>query len=353
MMRMVRSPTLLGLLLAAVSMSVLSMDVSSCDSSEGCPEVIKDSAAMLQLKSRETIMKNLAEDKIKQRGRWGCGDPMHIDWDGQPGKVDAQVWQIASGVSWGTGCDNCVKNLKAQGFRLLNPNCAVVSGHGVWLRADNIWKPTVCPLKLNNLKTPNPLVDPTANTFEHTTSSKLEFSNVCSTGGTDWDLLVTITDYTGKYSRNRVVGDMFELNVKQGDTATLKFDLKKKEKTWTDAPIPLDDIFVSVLDVDQQPGIQQIVVARGFSNVTFGSEVTKTKVENVGYNNVYKFFSQRNGNAADNPTDPMHLSEKAKSSTVSFKYSGVSGFSLGLVLTGTAESGRSFMLGGATELMSP
>lgn len=363
--KMVCSLALLVLFLQTTSMEAL----SSCESEEECADVVEKSPALLQTQkgSRGAIVqKDLVEENTTRKSGFSCGGSTYIHWNGG-GRIDSKVEKISG--DWWQGCWDCLNYIKRQGYQCShNTNCH--NGiWGVWLTSDNCWKtptptaaptpaptpappPLCCALKLNNPK-PSPLIQPNANKFVSKTffSEQVEFSNVCSAGGTSWDLLLSFQEFTGKYNQNKVVGDMFQLNMKQGTTLDLTFTLKKQGETWETSGTPLTEIIVSVLDLDQQPGAKQTVVAGNFSDVKFGSKVTKKKNHQVP--TYYDFISERDGTLADNPVDPMHLSEVAKSSTVSFKYKNTNVWFWRLAVSGSAKSGRNFFLGGATELMSP
>merc|ERR1719188_837156 len=163
-------------------------------------------------------------------------------------------------------------------------------------------------------------------------------------GSIKLDLFIKFSEYTGKQSKNQVVGSMYELNVKQGTDVTLEFTLKDVDGD----KVSPDTTLFSVLDVDKEPSANQIVTAQGFNETKFGSKVTK---EQSGSD--YVFTSTRVGTPSDNPTDPMVLPDLAESSTVSLKYAGLNSWTVKLAVSGSAESGRNFFLGGATELMPP
>jgi len=371
---MVRSIALSILFWGAVSTEVF----SSCDSSQSCAGVAGQTPAMLQVRNEGAVVQNDFEEAPTPSAMLQvrhepishepepyvyCGNWKWIYWGGS-GRIHSKVYDIGKDMdpSWGQGCRNCIDFIKRQGYICSANTRCDQSIWGVWLKSDNCWKTssptpsptlkpyTCCALNLNNLNTPHRLVDPSVNKFvTHSSDERLRFSNVCTTGGISWDLELTlVANYTGKPSQNKVVDNMFQLNLKQGTRLWVGFHLLPSGQEYADMLNDIDEISFSVLDLDQQPGVKQSISLDGFYEEKHGSKVTKTKYAN---STVCSFTSERDGTLADNPVDPMHLSEAAKSSTVSVKYKGLDWWFMGLRVGGSAESGRNFMIGGATELM--
>jgi len=149
--------------------------------------------------------------------------------------------------------------------------------------------------------------------------------------------------YKGTPAKNRVVGDMFKLQVAVGYAATISFTLLQGENVAH--PDKFGSILFSVLDLDKGYGtIHQWIIAPAVDKEKHGTEVTQTTAEGAP-----KFIGSRQGNAADNPHNSHELSKEQLSSSIALQY-GSAKWTVTLGIDGQDPNGRFFFLSGSTAL---
>jgi len=375
MVQVVRALALLGLLLVAISMDV----PISCDSSEECGDVAKQSHTLLQIKNNAAmIKKDLAEDisEGSRFGWWGCGTVnnggyhLGVWWPGH-GKLDAKIdGKLGAGMS---DCWSCLDNLqRVQGYKCENANCHDKQFWGVWLVSSNCYKTpsptpapptqapttaatqcTSCNLQFKNVKSPLP----SSSSFETYSDYTLTVPNACTPTQhienyklphVPLNLLMKFkSPYSGKTARNVVSGGLFQLNLQANSTVTIEFQLVESS---TKQPREVDEIVMSVLDLDTSGSVHQRVRAHGFKAVRHGDGVKRLKIE--GGDSPYLFRGMNIGDHTNNPSNAVVLSPEQLNNTMTFAFVKKSSWEITFEVT-EGSGGRNFLLGGASQLMSP
>jgi len=170
---------------------------------------------------------------------------------------------------------------------------------------------------------------------------KVTFANSCTVDGQTLDLVLTSTsDYTAKYKNNKVIGNMYQMNLKSGTSVTWNFQLVS---AGTAQPVEVDNVIFSVLDLDASGTVFQQITADGFSAVAAGEGICKPQAG--------VFAAMRDGNADDNPTSSMNLDSAQEDSVLSLSFKKVSGWQISMSIPQEIDGGRNFFLAGPTKLM--
>jgi len=154
--------------------------------------------------------------------------------------------------------------------------------------------------------------------------------------------------YSGKTARNVVFGDLFQLNLQTNSTVTIEFQLV--DSSINNYPIQVDEVVMSVLDLDTSGAVHQRVRAHGFKAVRLGDGVKR--VEIAGRDSPYLFHGTNPGDHTNNPSNAMVLSPEQLKNTMSFAFVKTSSWEITFEVT-EGTGGRNFLLGGASKLMPP
>lgn len=195
-----------------------------------------------------------------------------------------------------------------------------------------------CRLDFSKL-THNPFDNVPPQTFNQ--DQHLIFNKVCEVSGESYDLAINIASgyWSNRPEQNHAVGSMFRLNMKAGSNATATFKLLKNGQ-------PAEDdvkILFSLLDLDRGDNTLQWADVSHVFQYRQGPNVTVTQIDGK-----HHFLSQRIGNGADNPHDPMMLSPEALNSGVAVQTSAQ--FAVTFGISGSDPNGRMFYFAGASTL---
>jgi len=185
--------------------------------------------------------------------------------------------------------------------------------------------------------------------------AELRFDSVCKVAGTNLDLVVkAVTEYTVNNNKaNGLSGQYGQINVLGGTQVDLQFQFVK-QGTLDVFPIASTAFTIFDLDGNKNSGAYQRVVVTGLDHyvLTSGSTVVAKELSTTPYK--MSFDASEDGNAADNPTDPMKLTQLQKRRTVSIQFSQTGSFVMGFAITGPyANGGRNFVFAGKSSIDKP
>jgi len=185
--------------------------------------------------------------------------------------------------------------------------------------------------------------------------AELRFDSVCDVQGQALDLVVTsLTEYTVNNKKaNGLSGKYGQINVLGGTQVDLQFQFVKKG-TYDLVPIASSAFTIFDMDGNKKGNAYQKVVATGYDHYTLTSDSTvATKVLSTSPPKI-SFTATENGDASDNPKDPMKLTTLQKRRTVSVLFSNTASFILGFGITGTyGDGGRNFVFAGKSSIDKP
>jgi hypothetical protein len=185
----------------------------------------------------------------------------------------------------------------------------------------------------------------------------LYYQNVATANaaGDVYDLRVTVfgDSYTPNNAKNNGEnGHYGQINVACGTSVNLKFQFIDQK---TGEPAALERFMISFFDMDQGRfggGEEHIILWPGYASTLLSTvtEVQKTDVPcPQGVGTCEKFSSSTGGVGADNPKDPLVLTEQQAARTFAVYYEGVSEFMVTLT-AGAGKGGRNFLFTGMSEV---
>jgi len=178
----------------------------------------------------------------------------------------------------------------------------------------------------------------------------VRYTNIATFNGKPIDLLVNaVGDYRPwRNTANGVKGKYGVLNMRYAASATFDFTFIGTED---DAPVTLDSVYFSILDLDEgkRGKLKESIIVDNFA-ASWLTEDTEIKTLTQG-NGAVRFDSSTPGTGKDNPVDPMNLSERQKNRGATFLFDTVSTFRLSLEVAGGPKSGRNFMFTGKSAVV--
>jgi len=178
--------------------------------------------------------------------------------------------------------------------------------------------------------------------------------NVCNVSGKALDLQVTnLTMYTpAKAANTKVTGKVGQLNLKVGTNVLVRFQLLEHD---TKSPFEVDTVYFSIVDFDSHPDHgeewEKMTVTGGFKRYVL-HEPTSVVATQLA-NNTMIFKSSTPGQASNNPTDVMALTDEQKKLAVALAYSKVSHWDIAFEVGSSSKYGRNFVIGGASSILYP
>jgi len=164
-------------------------------------------------------------------------------------------------------------------------------------------------------------------------SREIRYSGVYRKGNIEADLVVTVEnpDYKPRNNLNNGLLGMFgQVNIVSNTEAKLKFQLVQSG-TQTPISVSADEkLLFSVYDldaagkVDLPNGREYVQFTSGVASYSVTTPHTTVSVTGNAEDGTLYAESTRGGNAADNPTDPLHMTDIAEQSKISVTLVGTS-----------------------------
>jgi len=192
---------------------------------------------------------------------------------------------------------------------------------------------TTCNLNFSQFLN-SPFTDNIA-TFQTTPPGlKLKFGEVCMSRNRKIDLVVkSLSDYSSQFAHNKVIGNMFQLNLRSGTQANFSFELVSGE---TEEPVTVDELIFSVLDLGGSGKVQKRITCPGISSVAGGTGVCQLQPS---------VFQSWHDGAVSAPK------QTGWDYALSIRYEKVTSWNVEFATVGGVTEGENFFLAGASALM--
>ena len=156
--------------------------------------------------------------------------------------------------------------------------------------------------------------------------------------GTPFDLLITnrsAYEYNNNIL-NGLKGPFGQLNVFIGTSVDLTFAFVT---SGTDERLVLDSLMISFYDFDEGVNSVEVLTVERFDTYTLAPDTEIDVSDN-------SFAGSTRGVGADNPQDPVLLTDQQKRRSVAFTLSKISSIDLTFAVVGTGNGGRNFQFAG-------
>jgi hypothetical protein len=165
------------------------------------------------------------------------------------------------------------------------------------------------------------------------------------------DMVVTnLTSYEPANNENNGLNGQFaQINIGGGTSTKFRFNFVKH---GTDEPVKMDWAYMSIYDLDHgkvKSKYKETVEIKGF--VThYLTETSELELTQHG-DKWYTYASTTWGTGADNPSDPMTLSQQQKDRSVTILFHDVSSFDAKFAAAKPKNQGRNFLFSGKSALV--